>query len=173
MRAAALRPAELQELLAAAQLALLHVGAAREGAAGAAQDGDLRRLVGVEAVQRVAQRADQLVAEGIELLRAVEGQRDDLPVLLIVHERHRFPFASLVGLCHASRQNREETMAMHPQGGNGVAVASRCSSARRWRRRSTIPGASDSEIKLGQTMPYSGPLSGFITWPRPRSPISR
>jgi len=25
------------------------------------------------------------------------------------------------------------------------------------------PGASDSEIKLGQTMPYSGPLSGFIT----------
>jgi ABC-type branched-subunit amino acid transport system substrate-binding protein len=25
------------------------------------------------------------------------------------------------------------------------------------------PGASDNEIKLGQTMPYSGPLSGFIT----------
>ena len=25
------------------------------------------------------------------------------------------------------------------------------------------PGASDSEIKLGQTMPYSGPRSGFIT----------
>ncbi|MFI5033815.1 MAG: ABC transporter substrate-binding protein [Reyranellales bacterium] len=25
------------------------------------------------------------------------------------------------------------------------------------------PGASDTEIKLGQTMPYSGPLSGFIT----------
>jgi branched-chain amino acid transport system substrate-binding protein len=25
------------------------------------------------------------------------------------------------------------------------------------------PGASDAEIKLGQTMPYSGPLSGFIT----------
>ena len=25
------------------------------------------------------------------------------------------------------------------------------------------PGASDGEIKLGQTMPYSGPLSGFIT----------
>jgi branched-chain amino acid transport system substrate-binding protein len=25
------------------------------------------------------------------------------------------------------------------------------------------PGATDSEIKLGQTMPYSGPLSGFIT----------
>src|SRR3954466_15638034 len=24
------------------------------------------------------------------------------------------------------------------------------------------PGASDTEIKLGQTMPYSGPLSGFI-----------
>jgi branched-chain amino acid transport system substrate-binding protein len=25
------------------------------------------------------------------------------------------------------------------------------------------PGASDTEIKLGQTMPYSGPMSGFIT----------
>ena len=25
------------------------------------------------------------------------------------------------------------------------------------------PGASDSEIKLGQTMPYSGPLSSFAT----------
>src|SRR4029079_13528530 len=25
------------------------------------------------------------------------------------------------------------------------------------------PGASDTEIKLGQTMPYSGPLSGFLT----------
>ena len=25
------------------------------------------------------------------------------------------------------------------------------------------PGANDTEIKLGQTMPYSGPLSGFIT----------
>src|SRR6195256_721979 len=25
------------------------------------------------------------------------------------------------------------------------------------------PGAGDTEIKLGQTMPYSGPLSGFIT----------
>jgi hypothetical protein len=55
VRAAALRTAELEELLATAQLALLHVGAAREGAAGAAQDRDLRRLVGVEAVQRLAQ----------------------------------------------------------------------------------------------------------------------
>ncbi|MFO1162680.1 MAG: hypothetical protein U1E60_27855 [Reyranellaceae bacterium] len=25
------------------------------------------------------------------------------------------------------------------------------------------PGASDTEIKLGQAMPYSGPLSGSIT----------
>ena len=25
------------------------------------------------------------------------------------------------------------------------------------------PGASDTEIKLGQTMPYSGPLSSFAT----------
>jgi hypothetical protein len=40
---------------------LLHVGAAREGAAVAAQDGDVRLIVGVEAVERVAQYADQLV----------------------------------------------------------------------------------------------------------------
>ena len=73
MRAAALRTAELQELLAAAQLALLDVGAAREGAAVAAQDGDLRLVVGVEAMQRIAQRADQLVAEGVELLRAIRA----------------------------------------------------------------------------------------------------
>ena len=63
MRAAALRPAELQEFLAAAQLALLHVGAAREGAAVAAQDGDVRLVVGIEAMQRIAQHADQLVAK--------------------------------------------------------------------------------------------------------------
>ncbi len=90
MRAAALRAAELQELLAAAQLALLHVGAAREGAAVAAQDGDMRRLVGVEAVQRLAQRADQLIREGVQFLRAIERERDDFALLLIVHERHRF-----------------------------------------------------------------------------------
>ena len=90
MRAAALRPAELEKLLAAAQLALLHVGAAREGAAGAAQDGDVRGLVGVEAMQRIAQRADQLVAEGIEFLRAVQGECHHRAVLLIIDERHRF-----------------------------------------------------------------------------------
>jgi branched-chain amino acid transport system substrate-binding protein len=28
------------------------------------------------------------------------------------------------------------------------------------------PGASDTEIKLGQTMPYSGPLSAFATLAR-------
>ena len=53
MRAASLRSAEPEEFLAAAQLALLHVGAAREGAAAAVQDGDLRRVVHVEAMQRV------------------------------------------------------------------------------------------------------------------------
>jgi hypothetical protein len=50
--------------------------------------------IGVEAVQRVAQHADQFVAEGVELLRAVERQRDDLAVPLIGHERHGFPLSS-------------------------------------------------------------------------------
>jgi len=31
------------------------------------------------------------------------------------------------------------------------------------RKKKYDPGAGDTEIKLGQTMPYSGPLSGFIT----------
>jgi branched-chain amino acid transport system substrate-binding protein len=32
-----------------------------------------------------------------------------------------------------------------------------------WSEKKYDPGASDSEIKLGQTMPYSGPLSAFAT----------
>ena len=42
--AAALRTAQPQELLAAAQLALLHVGAGREGTSAAREDRDLRRV---------------------------------------------------------------------------------------------------------------------------------
>ena len=76
-------------------------------------------VVGVEAVQRIAQRADQLVAEGVQLLRPIERQRDDLAVLLVVHERHRFPLIVVSSdWDHAnSRRNamlraqRERTMA--------------------------------------------------------------
>src|SRR5260370_34858584 len=162
MRAPALRPAELQEFLTAAQLALLDVGAAREGAAGAVQDGDLCLVVGVEAMQRVAQHADQLVAEGVELLRAIQCQRDDLAVPLIIHERHRFPLCSRLSDRHAIRQNDEETMAGIRMAATAllsvVLLAGPAATQKKY-----DPGASDSEIKLGQTMPYSGPLSGFIT----------
>ena len=53
MGAEALRAAQALELLALAQLALLHVGAAGEGAAAAVDDGHLGLGVGVEAAQRV------------------------------------------------------------------------------------------------------------------------
>src|SRR5437899_12003649 len=110
MRAAALRSTEPQELLAAAQLALLYVGATGKGAAIAAQDGDMRLLVAIEAVQRVAQRTHQFVAEGVQLLRSIQHQRHDLAVARVGHERHRFPLCSRVLDRHASRRNREETM---------------------------------------------------------------
>ena len=58
------------------------------------QDGDVRLVLGVEAMQRIAQRAHELVAEGVELLRTIERQRDDLAVPLIVYERHGFPLCS-------------------------------------------------------------------------------
>ena len=53
--APALRPAELFEFVAAAQLALAHIGAARKGAALAVQDRDLGFVVEVEAAQRVGE----------------------------------------------------------------------------------------------------------------------
>ena len=87
MGAPPLRPAQPQELLAAAQLALLHVGAAREGAAAARDDRDLRLVLHVEPVQRVRERADQFVVEGVQLVRAIERQGDDLAVPLVVDER--------------------------------------------------------------------------------------
>ena len=118
-------------------------------------------VVGVEAMQRIAQRADQLVAEGVELLRAVQRQCDDLAVLLIVHERHRFPLCSRFADCHASRQNREETMAMIAQGDSRVPCHSCCCVSPAVAQKKYDPGASDSEIKLGQTMPYSGPAVGL------------
>jgi branched-chain amino acid transport system substrate-binding protein len=35
------------------------------------------------------------------------------------------------------------------------------------------PGASDTEIKIGQTMPYSGPVSAFSAIGKVRAAISR
>src|SRR6266851_1486377 len=146
MRAPALRPAELQEFLAAAQLALLDVGAAREGTARTVQDGDVRLVVGVEAVQRIAQHADQFVAEGVELLRAVQRQCDDLAIPLIIHERHRFPLCSRLSDRHASRQNEEETMAGIRMAATAllsvVLLAGPAATQKKY-----DPGASDSEIK--------------------------
>ena len=54
-------------------------------------------------------------------------------------------------------------MANRPQGGNACSFHSRCLRQPAMAQKKYDPGASDTEIKLGQTMPYSGPLSGFIT----------
>src|SRR5882762_1678424 len=74
------------------------------------------------------------------------------------------PFAvdSLIAWWHASRQNREGTMPGIRMAATAllavVLLAGPVAAQKKY-----DPGASDSEIKLGQTMPYSGPLSGFIT----------
>src|SRR5471032_3570440 len=94
MRAASLRTAQFQELLARAELALPYVGAARKGAAVAAQDRNLRFVVHVKAMQLRAQRAHQLIAESVELLRPIESDRDDLAVTFISHQSHRFLLSS-------------------------------------------------------------------------------
>src|SRR5580693_6997034 len=60
------------------------------------------------------------------------------------------------------RKNREETMTGVRRATIAfllVALLSVPATA----QKKYDPGASDTEIKLGQTMPYSGPLSGFIT----------
>ena len=63
----------LQEFFAPAQLPLMHIGAARKGAAVAANDRDLRLGVEVEMPERVGQMAHQLVAEGIQPVRPVQA----------------------------------------------------------------------------------------------------
>src|SRR5882762_1715666 len=74
------------------------------------------------------------------------------------------PFAvdSLIAWWHASRQNREGTMPGIRMAATAllavVLLAGPTAAQKKY-----DPGASDTEIKLGQTMPYSGPLSGFIT----------
>jgi len=79
MGAPALRAAELQELLAAAQLALLDVGAAGKGAAAAADDGDLRLFLGIEAMQRIEARD---YGAAIRSLRAILAQTNSPRVKL-------------------------------------------------------------------------------------------
>ena len=39
--------------------------------------------------------------------------------------------------------------------------------------RADAPGVTDTEIKIGQTMPYSGPASAYGVIGRTRPPISR
>src|SRR5579883_1591694 len=159
VRAAALRAAQPQELLAAPELALLHVGAAREGAAVAAQDRDVGLVVHVEAMQRLAQDADQLVRKGVELLRPVQRQCDDRTVPRVVDERH----CSLPLPRPMLAQLREGTMPTIIRMAVSAAAALTIGAGPATAQKKYDPGASDSEIKLGQTMPYSGPLSGFIT----------
>ena len=50
-----------------------------------------------------------------------------------------------------------------PQGGGGAFLVTGAVVGPALAQKKYDPGACDSEIKLGQTMPYSGPLSGFIT----------
>src|ERR1700675_1507633 len=73
-----------------------------------------------------------------------------------------FAVASLIAWWHASRQNREGTMPGIRMAATAllavVLLAGPAAAQKKY-----DPGASDTEIKLGQTMPYSGPLSGFIT----------
>ena len=90
----ALRPAMLQELLALAELALMHIGAARKRAAVAADHRDLGLGVEIEAPQRVGQMPDQLVAERVEPLRTVQGQSRD-PIATSVFDQ-----AGRARLCH-------------------------------------------------------------------------
>jgi branched-chain amino acid transport system substrate-binding protein len=45
----------------------------------------------------------------------------------------------------------------------GIALILACCTATAWADKKYGPGVSDTEIKIGQTMPYSGPLSGYGT----------
>ena len=52
-----------------------------------------------------------------------------------------------------------------------AAVAGAALAAGAWpARAANAPGVTDTEIKIGQTMPYSGPASAYGAAPRP--PIS-
>ena len=55
---------------------------------------------------------------------------------------------------------------------SGAAAAAVLTSGARGARADT-PGITDTEIKIGQTMPYSGPASAYGVIGRPKPPISR
>ena len=99
-----LGPAELFELLAAAQLALTHIGAAAERAAAAVQDRDFGFGVEIEAAEGFGELADHFVADRVELIRAVEGDGRDLvgagvfDEILFVRIHHSLPRAASMGL---------------------------------------------------------------------------
>src|SRR5438270_6590260 len=78
-----------EEFLPLAQLALVHIGAAGKSAAIAADDRDLRLRVEIEAAQRVRQMPHQIVAEGVEPLRPVEGQGRDLVLAGVFDQARR------------------------------------------------------------------------------------
>src|SRR5262249_9550433 len=86
-----LRPAEPLELLALAELALMDVGAAGEGATATAQDRHVGVGVRVEAAERLVQGHDQLVAEGVELFRPVQGDGRDMVFASVLDEHAESP----------------------------------------------------------------------------------
>ena len=77
VRAPALGTAVLFQIFLAAQLALMNVRTAGEGAAGAVKNCHVRLLVNVELMQDGGEPHDHKVVEGVQLLRAVEGDRGD------------------------------------------------------------------------------------------------
>src|SRR5260370_16723076 len=89
MGAPALGPAMFEELLPLAEVTLVHIGAAGKGAPVAADDRDLRLRVEIEAAQRIRQMPHQLVAEGVEPLRPVEGQGRDLVLAGVFDQARR------------------------------------------------------------------------------------
>src|SRR5262249_4338 len=77
---------ELFELVATAQLALAHIGAAAEGAPAPIQDCDFGFRIEIEAAERIRQLSHNLVADRIEFVRPVEGDCRDAVGAGIVDE---------------------------------------------------------------------------------------
>jgi hypothetical protein len=73
------------QLLARAELTLLHVSPRAERAAGAAQNRDLELGVGVEFEERVVDVLHELIVRRVELLRAVQDDVAYRPLLLVPH----------------------------------------------------------------------------------------
>src|SRR5439155_19161981 len=87
------------EFVTAAQLALAHIGAAAERSVAAVQDRDLGLGIEVEAAERLGELLHHLVADRVELIRAVQRNRRDplgagvLDKILIVAIHHSLPRA--------------------------------------------------------------------------------